>query len=231
MFPARAGDTIEEDGAARASRTHRSTTMTNTTGAQARKVVANISLSLDGRVHGRGGEHDMGWIAPHAVSDAPRDLMVRMAGSATTALLGRKNYEGFGGFWPAVARDESAEPRDREMAQWLDEVEKVVFSSTLTDATWKNSRIVNGDVAAEVRRLRAEPGGDIVVLNSVSVIKALLEAGEVDRLTLTLCPELVGGGARLFEDGVPETSWTLTDLSTSGTGAICLTYDRKPAGN
>jgi dihydrofolate reductase len=196
---------------------------------QGRRVVGNISLSLDGRVHGRGGEFDMGWIAPHAVGDAPRDFMVRMAGSANTVLLGRKNYEGFGGFWPAVAKDENADPRDRETSRWLDAVEKVVFTTTLTETPWQNSRIAEGSPAAEVARLRARPGGDIVVLNSVSVINALLEAGELDRLTITLCPELVGGGARLFEDGLPVSSWTLTDLSTSDTGALCLTYDKKPS--
>ncbi|TDE00161.1 dihydrofolate reductase family protein [Jiangella asiatica] len=191
-----------------------------------RTVVANISLSLDGRVNGPGGEYDMSWIAPHAVTDAARDLMVRLTDTATTILLGRKNYEGFAGFWPPVADDENAEPRDRATARWLNSTEKVVFSTTLTDATWQNSWIAGADPAATVRRLREEPGGDIVIQNSSSLIRALLDAGEVDRMMINLCPELAGGGARLFEDGVPRTSWSLTDLSTSESGAICLVYDR-----
>jgi hypothetical protein len=68
--------------------------MTQDTKAQGRRVAANISLSLDGRVNGRGGDHDMGWVVPHNVTDATRDFMVRMTDSATTVLLGRKNYEG-----------------------------------------------------------------------------------------------------------------------------------------
>jgi hypothetical protein len=82
--------------------------MTQDTKAQGRRVTANISLSLDGRVNGRGGDHDMGWVVPHNVTEATRDFMVRMTDSATTVLLGRKNYEGFGGYWPAVAEDESS---------------------------------------------------------------------------------------------------------------------------
>jgi len=191
-----------------------------------RRVIANISLSLDGRVNGRGGDYDMSWVGPHAVADAPRELMLGMTRAATTALLGRKNYEGFGGYWPTVARDSNADARDRMFAQWLDSVEKVVFSRTLSEARWENSRIVNADPAAEVKRLREQGGGDIVVLNSRSIINALLEAGEIDRLTITLCPELVGGGMRLFEDGVPVTSWALTDVVRSETGAMCVTYDR-----
>jgi dihydrofolate reductase len=200
--------------------------MTQHPDVQGRRVVANISLSLDGQVSGLGGEYDMGWIVPHAVTDASRDHMVRVTGAATTALLGRKNYEGFGSYWPAVAKDDNADPRDRTFAQWLDAVEKVVFSSTLTDAPWENSRIANADPAEVVRRLRQQPGGDIIVLASSSVIKALLAGGELDRLSITLCPELVGGGARLFTDGLPATSWSLADLSTTESGAICLLYDR-----
>jgi hypothetical protein len=67
-----------------------------------RSVIANFSRSLDGRVAGPGGEYDMGWIVPHAVSDGARNHMVRVTGAATTALLGRKNYE---------ARTASAPPR------------------------------------------------------------------------------------------------------------------------
>ncbi|MEI8412173.1 MULTISPECIES: dihydrofolate reductase family protein [unclassified Kribbella] len=191
-----------------------------------RKVTANITLSLDGRVNGVGGDYDMSWIVPHAITEASRDHMIRVTEPATTILLGRKNYEGFGGFWPAVADDENAAPQDRAAAKWMNETEKVVFSSTLTEPSWQNSRIVDAEAADVVKQLRGETGGDIVVLASVSVIKALLAADEIDRLSITLAPELVGGGARLFEDGLPATSWTLADSTPTESGAICLLYDR-----
>ncbi|MFE9583337.1 dihydrofolate reductase family protein [Nocardia sp. NPDC006044] len=197
--------------------------MTNTGN---RRVVANISLSLDGRTNGPGGDYDMSWIVPHAVSDTVRDRMVQMAEAATTALLGRKNYQGFGGYWPSVAADENADPRDRAFGQWLDGVEKVVFSSTLTDAPWQHSRIADADPVATVKHLREQEGGDIVVLASGSVIKALLAADEVDRILITQCPEIAGGGARLFEDGLAASSWSLTDLSSTESGALYLIYDR-----
>jgi dihydrofolate reductase len=82
-----------------------------------RKVIGNIALSLDGRINGRGGDYDMSWILPHAVTDTTRDYLVQMTRNATTALLGRKNYDGFGGYWPAVANDDTAEPRDRVFAR------------------------------------------------------------------------------------------------------------------
>jgi hypothetical protein len=63
--------------------------------AKTRTVIANISLSLDGRVTGPGGEYDMGWIVPHAITDGGRNHMISVTSPATTALLGRKNYDGF----------------------------------------------------------------------------------------------------------------------------------------
>lgn len=190
-----------------------------------RRVVGNISLSLDGRTTGPGGDYDMSWIVPHAVTAGARSHMIRVTSPATTALLGRKNYEGFAGYWPAVADDEDADPADRAFSRWLNDVEKVVFSTTYTQAEWHNARIVADDPAATVRALRKEDGGDIVVLASASVIRGLLEAGELDRLSITLCPELVGGGARLFEAGPAGSTWSLVDSTSTDSGAVCLIYD------
>src|SRR4029079_16323267 len=157
----------------------------------ARTVIGNISLSLDGRVTGPGGEYDRGWIVPHAITNVARDHMIDVTTPATTVLLGRKNYQGFGGYWPVVANDEAADPRDRAFSKWLNAVEKIVFSSTLKTPTWENSRIVNADPASVVKDLKQQKGGDIIVLASSSVIKSLLQASALDRLSITLDPELV----------------------------------------
>ena len=191
-----------------------------------RTVTGNISLSLDGRIAGPGGDHDMSWIVPHAVTPGARAHMLRVTENATTALLGRKNYQGFAGFWPAVAADEAADPADRAFSRWLNSVEKVVFSTTLASAEWDNARVTVDDPASTVKELRGQDGGDIVVLASASVIRALTEAGELDRLSVTLCPELVGGGASLFRDGPAGSSWSLVDSTPTESGALCLLYDR-----
>ncbi|MEU4196382.1 dihydrofolate reductase family protein [Kribbella sp. NPDC026611] len=192
-----------------------------------RTVVGNITLSLDGKVNGPGGDYDMGWIAPHAMTRGSLQHMSRVTSTATTALLGRKNYEGFGGYWPTVADDENAPVECREFSTWLSQVEKVVFSTTLEEAAWENSRLASTDPVATVKELRQEQGGDIIVLASSSVIRALLAAGELDRLSVTLCPELVSGGVPLFDETVAATSWTLTHSAPTESGALCLLYDRK----
>lgn len=195
-------------------------------GHRTRTVIGNFSLSLDGRVAGPAGEYDMGWIVPHAITNAARDHMITVTDPATTVLLGRKNYMGFSQYWPTVANDESADPRDRAFSKWLNSVEKIVFSSTQKEANWENSRILDVDPAEVVDELRQQDGGDIIVLASGSIIKRLLEADVLDRLSITLCPEVAGGGARLFEDGLPRSSWTLRESVVTESSALCLLYDR-----
>jgi dihydrofolate reductase len=102
----------------------------------------------------------------------------------------------------------------------------VVFSTTLREVEWDNARLADDDPVTTVKQLRQQEGGDIIVLASSSVIRQLIEADELDRLSITFCPEVVGGGARLFEDGLAGSSWKLADTSTTESGALCLLYDR-----
>lgn len=197
--------------------------MTKSTG---RRVAANMSLTLDGRYNGPGGPGDLSAIVPYMTTDVARDHMTRIWQGGTTALLGRLNAEGFLGFWPPVAEDENADPRDRGYAKWLVDTEKVVLSTTLTEAPWERTQIVNAPAADVVTRLRSTGEGDIIVNNSASVIKPLLSADLVDRLYLILCPEIAGGGQRLFDDGLPASKWTLTRQEVGETGEIAMIYDR-----
>jgi dihydrofolate reductase len=191
-----------------------------------RMVIANLSLSLDGRTAGPNGEYDMSWIVPHAITNGARDNMIAVTTPSTTAILGRKNYDGFSQYWPSVANDENADPRDRQFSRWLTSVEKIVFSSSLKEAAWENTKIVNSDPATIVKEQRQKQGGNIIVLASSSIIKILLKADLVDRISITLCPEIAGGGARLFEDGLPPSHWTLHQSTPTESGALCLLYDR-----
>ncbi|GAA3483413.1 dihydrofolate reductase family protein [Streptomyces yanii] len=197
--------------------------MTNSTG---RKVAANIALTLDGRYHGPGGPGDADAIVPYATTEVARDHLTRIWEGATTALLGRLNAEGFLGFWPTVAEDENADPRDRGYAKWLVDTEKVVLSTTLTEAPWERTRVVNAPAADVVAELKATGEGYILVNSSASVIKALLSVDLLDRLFLMICPEIAGGGQRLFDDGLPSSKWKLTHQETGELGEIAMVYDR-----
>ncbi|RFU37758.1 riboflavin biosynthesis protein RibD [Actinomadura logoneensis] len=197
--------------------------MTASTG---RRVTANLGITLDGRYHGPGGPADIASIVPYATTDTARDHLVRLVSGATTAVLGRGSAEGFLQYWPPVADDEDADPRDRAYARWLTGVDKVVFSRTLTEAPWERTRLVDAPVTDVVAELKAAGEGDILVNTSPSIIKQMLAADLVDRLYLMVCPEVAGGGARLFDDGLPATRWTLVRQDTGKLGEMTVVYDR-----
>ncbi|MFC5183655.1 dihydrofolate reductase family protein [Actinomadura harenae] len=197
--------------------------MTATTG---RRVTANLGLTLDGRYHGPGGPDDLSAIVPYATTDASRDHLVRLTENATTAVLGRGSAEGFLQYWPPLASDEYADPRDRAYAKWLVDVDKVVFSRTLTEAPWERARMVNAPVADVLTGLKATGDGDILINSCPSIIRQALAADLVDRLYLMVCPVISGEGRRLFEDGLPATRWTLTRQDTGDRGETTVVYDR-----
>lgn len=194
--------------------------------AHRRRVVANMAVSLDGYYQGPGGPADMGWLMPYATSEVSRDHLTALWQSASTVLLGRTNAEGFFAYWPTVADDEDADPRDRAYGAWMRDVEKVVLSSTLENAPWSRTRIVDAPAEQVVDQLTSEDGGDIVVFSSARVIKDLLSADRVDRLSVTVFPEILGGGRRLFDSGLPASTWTLAHASTGDYGVVSLAYDR-----
>jgi dihydrofolate reductase len=191
-----------------------------------RTVVANIALSLDGRYAAPDDPIDMSWVVPYATTDVARDHLTRLWESATTGVMGRVNAEGFLSFWPTVIDMAGADPRDVAFAKWLVDTDKLVFSSSLGEAPWERTTIVDRPAAEVVAELKGTEGGDIWVLSSASVIKALLVTDQVDRLALIVAPVFLGGGPRLFDDGLPAGSWTLVRQAAGERGELSLVYER-----
>jgi dihydrofolate reductase len=191
-----------------------------------RRVVTNMALSLDGHYAGPGGPQDMGWVMPYAHTDVARDHLTSLWEPATTALLGRVNAEAFLRIWPNVIGLENTDPRDENFAKWLVDTDKVVLSSTLEEAPWERTTIVDKPAAEVVADLGAAEGGDILVLASASVIKPLLAADKVDRLTLTVFPVFLGGGPRLFDEDLAAGQWALVSQRAGEHGTLALVYDR-----
>jgi dihydrofolate reductase len=189
-----------------------------------RTVIAQANVTMDGMTAGPDG--DLSWLIAHAVSPQMSAYAEGIWRGASTAVMGRTNYEGYHGYWPAVAADPQVSARDRALATWLDEVEKVVFSRTLEEAPWQNSRVAR-DVEAETRALKQAPGSDILVLNSASIIQALLQVDLLDELRLNVLPAVTGGGLRLLEEGLPASAWDLVGAITLETGAVGLHYRRQ----
>lgn len=135
-------------------------------------------------------------------------------------------------FASSAGRRPHQDPLDRSFSRWLTAVEKVVFSRTITAPTWGENTRVSDDLVGEVGRLRSAEGGDVIVLSSSSIIRALLDADLLDadlldELRITVVPEIVGAGGRLFADGRPPSSWRLLDTTTFPSGATGLHLARR----
>src|SRR5581483_6183061 len=130
--------------------------MSDHTGLEAeRKVIAWVFLSLDGYSAGPG--NDMSRLAEHAGHEQMMAYTEGIWRGVSTAVMGRINYEGYFGYWPPVAKDPASTPRNRDLAIWLDTVEKVVFSRTMKRAEWQNTRVAS-NLETEIRALKAGPG-------------------------------------------------------------------------
>jgi dihydrofolate reductase len=188
-----------------------------------RTVIAQATVTMDGKT--AGPEGDLSFLMPHVASAQMSVYSEGIWRGASTAVMGRTNYEGFHGYWPPVAADPNTPPRERALAAWLDTVDKVVFSRTLEEAPWQNSRVAR-DVEQEMRALKQAPGEDILVLNSASIIHELLRLDLIDELRVNIVPTLVGGGLPLFPDGLPRSEWTQVGALTLETGAIAMHWRR-----
>jgi dihydrofolate reductase len=129
-------------------------------------------------------------------------------------LLGRKTYDGFAEYWP------QADPDD-PMTKQMNSSQKYVVSTTLTEATWENSTIVNGDVKAELTRLKQDK--QLGTTGSAVLVQWLVEQGLVDELHLLVHPVVVGEGQKLFADGA-KVPLKLISATTFTTGVVHLVY-------
>src|SRR4029450_32220 len=138
----------------------------------------------------------------------------QLMAEADATLLGRNTYEAFASYWP------KADPAD-EMTTTMNGARKYVVSTTLTDATWENSSVINGDVYASLAALKEDTG--LSTTGSATLVRWLLEQGLVDEVQRLLHPIVVGHGKKLFADGqtVP---LDLKSATTFQTGVLHLVY-------
>jgi dihydrofolate reductase len=181
-----------------------------------RKVVASEFLSLDG-VMG-----DPGWTFGFESEDRDQFKFDELA-AADALLLGRVTYEGFAAAWPQM------EEQTGEYGAWMNGYPKHVVSTTLQEPLeWNNSKLVEGDVAEEVSRLKDQPGKDILIFGSGDLVNSLMQHDLIDEYRLMVFPVIVGSGKRLFNEGGDTKSLKLVGTQTFDSGAIVLTYE--PAG-
>jgi dihydrofolate reductase len=209
--------------------------------ADMRTLTVNTFVTLDGVMQAPGGpEEDPtgGFEAGGWSVNYWDDMMGGVMGEAMAKpfdlLLGRKTYEIFAAHWP-YAKDEPAgdgDVLDRtafSVVRTMNETTKYVASRTLkSPLAWQNSRLLEGDAAQAIARLKGEDGPDIQVHGSSGLMQTLLAADLVDLFRLWVFPVVVGKGKRLFGAGTHAAGLTLVDSRASTTGVVISTY--RPAG-
>ena len=177
-----------------------------------RKVVASEIMSLDGVV-----ESPEKWSFQFH-NDQMEEAIGEAMAASDSMLLGRVTYEGFAAFWPSQAEDQG-------FAGYMNNTPKYVVSRTLEEPLeWQNSTLIKGDVAEEITRLKQQPGKDISITGSGTLVRSLLQDDLLDELRLMVHPIVAGSGKRLFEEGDAQKALKLVDSKTFSTGVLYLTY-------
>lgn len=144
--------------------------------------------------------------------------------TADTALMGRLTYQAFEGYWTHVALDPSSPPDLVEFAKQKNAMRKIVFSRTLSRVAWNNSILVRELVPEEIIKLKQEPGRNIVIHGSASIVRALMKHGLIDRYQLLVYPIVLGSGKRLFEESSQQVKLSLVSTERHPSGVVVLAY-------
>ena len=177
-----------------------------------RKVIAGLFLSLDGVM-----ESPEKWHFPYFNDEMGEAVGAAMA-AADAMLLGRVTYQEFASYWPGVSSE------DQPFADHMNNTPKYVVSTTLDKVEWNNSTLIKGNVAEEIAKLKQQPGKDIGITGSATLVQSLLQEDLLDELGLMIHPVVVGTGRRLFEEGGGQKGLKLVDSRTFSTGVVYLTY-------
>ncbi len=190
-----------------------------------RKIFLHIFVSVDGFIEGP--EQDLSWMAADGEFE---EYINGVLGSVDSMIFGRRSFELLAQYWPtaeenpAGAADPKKPQRHIEAARMINTKEKIVFSKTLNTTDWANSTIISGDLAAEVVRLKQQPGKDIALFAGAELASNFMRLGLIDEYRLLVNPILLGAGTPLFQGGYDRTKLHLVETRTFGSGAVLLVY-------
>ena len=188
-----------------------------------RTLSAFLQISLDGYYSDSQGDISFAHKSPD--DREWQQFTNENAASGNMLVFGRHTYEMMAAWWPTPAAA-AAMP---EVAAGMNQVPKLVFSRSLKDATWHNSTVIADDPATTMRRLKREPGPDMTILGSGSIVEQLAGAGLIDTLQIAICPIALGTGKALFAGIAGLLQFTLTQSRTFANGSVVLCYSPRNA--
>jgi len=185
-----------------------------------RKISVFNFMTLDG--YYKGPNEDISW-HKQGVGEEEQALAAEGSKSESVLLFGRVTFEMMESYWPTPM----AMQQNKEVAEGMNASEKIVFSRTLKKTDWKNTRIVKDNMVEEVRRLKKEPGKDITILGSGTIITQLAEYALIDSYQFLVDPVVLGEGTSIFKGIEHRPELKLTDSKSFKSGALLLTYQQK----
>lgn len=185
-----------------------------------RQLILEEWITLDGYAADRNG--DLGFFPSTEASREADRLQLEAMKSIDSMILGRKTYEMFADYWPAMTTEREI------IADALNGLDRYVVSSTLDEAPWgekEPATVLRGDAADRIRELKETDGKDIIIWGSISLAQTLLEAGLIDRVRLNICPAVLGGGKALFPDADALRSLRLVESRSLDNGVVRAEYE------
>ena len=182
-----------------------------------RKIVVFNNVTLDGYYTSFDG--DMSW--GHKFDPEWIEFTNENAKGGAVLAFGRKTYDMMAGYWPTPMAIKNMPA----VAEAMNKQPKLVFSRTMNEAKWNNTRLIKGDLTTEVGKIKSEPGNDIVIMGSGNLISQLAQLKLIDEFQIAVTPVVLGKGKSMF-DGVDKTSLKLTKTRAFGNGTVLLCYQQ-----
>lgn len=185
-----------------------------------RSLTVFNSVSLDGYFTGENG--DLSWA--HSARKDPEfhDFVEENAKGGGVLVFGRVTYDMMTKYWPTAA----ARKEDPVVAERMNGLEKIVFSRSMDRAGWSHTRLVKGDPAEEMKKLKSENGESLVVMGSGTIVSQLAQADLIDEYQLVLVPVILGKGRTMFEGLEGRPALTLIQTRSFANGNALMCYKR-----
>src|SRR4029077_4551467 len=181
-----------------------------------RRLVVFNNVSLDGYFVDANG--DMSWA--HKQDPEWSSFVSENASGTAVLVFGRVTYDLMASYWPTPLAMKSSPA----VAERMNNLQKVVFSRTLDKASWNNTKLVKGNLATEVRKMKQESGEGLVIMGSGTIVSQLAQEGLIDEFQIVVCPIAIGSGRTLFEGVTEKLNLKLTKSRTFGNGNVYTCY-------
>ena len=186
-----------------------------------------MQMTLDG--FSTGPNDEMDYLPPFTDEKMWSDLheeMWRNLEAADTFILGRRTYQIWEKYWPAAASNPQSSENDKKFSCYAEETQKIVISSTLDGAEWKNTTLIKNNIAEEIQKLRQRPGKNLVVVGGASIAQTFAKLGLIDEYQIVVHPVILGKGKLLLKDLDIRQKLKLIGTKTFNSGAVELSYAR-----